>query len=63
MSEDLLTVEQVAEKLQLHRDTVRRYIREGKLPSVRVSATVVRVKQSDLDKFIQERYIDKPEKS
>lgn len=62
MSDDLLTIEQVAEKLQLHPDTVRRYIRERKLPAVRISATVVRVKQSDLDKFIQERYTDKPEK-
>ena len=59
MSEDLLTIEQVAEKLQLHKDTVRRYIREGKLPGVRISATVVRVKQSDLDKFIQEKSTDK----
>jgi excisionase family DNA binding protein len=62
MSDELLTIEQVAEKLQLHPDTIRRYIRERKLPSVRISATVVRIKQSDLDKFIQERYTDKPEK-
>ena len=61
MSDELLTIEQVAEKLQLHPDTIRRYIRERKLPGVRISATVVRVKQSDLDKFIQERYTDKPE--
>lgn len=59
MSEELLTIEQVAERLQLHSDTIRRYIRENKLPAVRISATVVRVKQSDLDKFIQDRYTDK----
>ena len=58
MAEELLTIEQVAERLQLHADTIRRYIREKKLASVRISATVVRVKQSDLDKFIQEHYRD-----
>jgi len=62
MADELLTIEQVADKLQLHPDTIRRYIRERKLPSVRISGTVVRVKQSDLDKFIEDRYSDKPEK-
>jgi excisionase family DNA binding protein len=62
MSEELLTIEQVAEKLQLHPDTIRRYIRERKLPGVRISATVVRVKQSDLDKFIEERSTTPPDK-
>ncbi len=60
MSEELLTIEQVADRLQLHPDTIRRYIRERKLPGVRISATVVRVKKSDLDKFIEERSTDKP---
>ena len=61
MSEELLTIEKVADRLQLHPDTIRRYIRERKLPGVRISATVVRVKKSDLDKFIEERSTDKPD--
>jgi excisionase family DNA binding protein len=61
MSEELLTIEQVADRLQLHPDTIRRYIRERKLPGVRISSTVVRVKKSDLDKFIEERSTDKPD--
>ncbi|MFL5658464.1 MAG: helix-turn-helix domain-containing protein, partial [Ktedonobacteraceae bacterium] len=60
--EELLTIEQVAERLQLHPDTIRRYIRERKLPGVRISATVVRVKKSDLDKFIEERSTNPPDK-
>ncbi|MGH2493726.1 MAG: helix-turn-helix domain-containing protein [Ktedonobacteraceae bacterium] len=63
MPEELLTIEQVAERLQLHPDTIRRYIREKKLPSVRISGTVVRIKQSDLDKFIQKHYSDEPDES
>ncbi len=63
MSEELLTIEQVAERLQLHPDTIRRYIREKKLIGVRISGTVVRVKQSDLDKFIRDRSTDREEES
>jgi excisionase family DNA binding protein len=62
MPEELLTIEQVAEELQLHPDTVRRYIRERKLVGVRISSTVMRVKRSDLNKFIQDRSTDQPEK-
>jgi excisionase family DNA binding protein len=60
--EELLTVDQVAAELQLHPDTIRRFIREGKIVAVRISSTVVRVKRSELDKFIQDRSTDKPEK-
>jgi excisionase family DNA binding protein len=63
MSEELLTIEQVAERLQLHPDTIRRYIREKKLTGVRISGTVVRVKQSDLDKFIRDHSTDRKEES
>ena len=62
MPEELLTVDQVAAELQLHPDTIRRFIREGKIKAVRISATVVRVKRSELDKFIQDRSTDNPEK-
>ena len=58
MSDDLLTIEQVAERLQLHPDTVRRYIRERILRAVRISATAIRVRQSELDRFIKERETD-----
>lgn len=59
MSDELLTIEQVAEILQLHVDTVRRYIRERKLVAVRLSTTNVRVRRSDLTKFIEDRLTDK----
>ena len=53
--DDLLTIEQVAERLQLHPDTVRRYIREKKMKAVRLSATNLRVRRSELERFIEER--------
>lgn len=58
MDDDLLTVEQVAERLQVHPDTVRRYIREKKLTAIRLSNTNLRVRKSELDRFLKERETD-----
>ena len=58
MAEELLTIEQVASELQLHPDTVRRYIRERKLKAVRIASTALRVRRSELDRFLQERETD-----
>lgn len=55
MADELLTIEQVATELQLHPDTIRRYIRQKKLKAVRIAPTALRVKRSELDKFIAER--------
>ena len=55
MSDALLTVDQVAAELQLHPDTIRRYIREKKLKSVRLSPTNLRIRRSELERFIRER--------
>jgi excisionase family DNA binding protein len=55
LSDELLTVEQVAAELQLHPDTIRRYIREKKLRAVRLSSTNMRIRRSELDRFLKER--------
>jgi len=55
LGDELLTVEQVAAELQLHPDTVRRYIREKKLRAVRLSSTNMRIRRSELDRFLKER--------
>jgi len=55
MADELLTVEEVAEILKLHVDTVRRYIREKKLRSIKLSNTAHRIRRSELDRFLKER--------
>lgn len=55
LNDELLTVEQVAAELQLHPDTVRRYIREKKLRAVRLSSTNMRIRRSELNRFLKER--------
>ncbi len=57
-SEVWLTVEQVAERFQISTETVRRWIRAGELPVLDLGGTKTgyRIKDSDLERFIQERY-------
>ena len=48
MSEELYTVETVAERLKLHPKTVLRFIREGRLRATRVGRSY-RVRRADLE--------------
>ena len=48
MSEEIYTVEQFAERLKLHRKTVLRFIREGRLRAVKVGKSY-RILRSDLE--------------
>jgi len=52
MSEDeYLTTEEAAKLLKLHRDTVRRLIRERKLPHVKVGSQY-RLRRKDLEAWL-----------
>ena len=53
-NDELLTAEQVAARLHLHIATVWRYVREGKLRAVRLSYKGIRIRQSELDRFLNE---------
>ena len=51
--EDLLSPEQVAAELGVHIQTVRGYIRRGKLPAYRLAGErVIRIRRSDLQAFV-----------
>lgn len=50
MSDSLVTVEQAAERLNLHPKTVLRYIRDGRLPATRVGKSY-RIVRTKLDAF------------
>ena len=53
MSEDeYLTTEEAAKLLKLHRDTVRRLIRERKLPYVKVGSQY-RLRRKDLEAWLE----------
>jgi excisionase family DNA binding protein len=52
MPDKSLTVDEIAGTLKLNAQTVRNWIDRGELPAVRVGKRRVRVRQSDLDAFI-----------
>ncbi|MDR5683407.1 MAG: helix-turn-helix domain-containing protein [Armatimonadota bacterium] len=49
---EVLTVEQAAGYLQLHKVTVYKYIREGLLPAARIGK-VYRILRPDLERFLR----------
>ncbi|MFF0628200.1 helix-turn-helix domain-containing protein [Streptomyces sp. NPDC004296] len=59
MSDRLYSVEQVAERLGLHARTVRNYVRDGRLPAVRIGKQY-RIAHEDLETFTG-RPVDAPE--
>ncbi|MGZ3612175.1 MAG: helix-turn-helix domain-containing protein [Ktedonobacteraceae bacterium] len=54
MSEKMLTVEEIAEELRVHPETVRQWIRDGELIAIDISKEY-RVLRSDLDAFLAQR--------
>ncbi len=54
MADELLTIDEVAAELKLHPDTIRRYIRDKKIKSVRLASTAIRIRRSELERFIAE---------
>ena len=53
MSETLLTPEEVAEQMKLHPVTIRRMLRAGELPGVKIGKRQWRVPETALQQFIQ----------
>lgn len=55
MTNGLYTIKGAAKKLKVTQETVRRYIREGRLPAVKVRTTGLRevwgIKPKDLEAF------------
>jgi len=54
LADELLTIDEVAAELKLHPDTIRRNIREKKLKPTRVGGNAIRIRRSELDRFISE---------
>lgn len=51
-----LTVAQIAERLQIDNETVRRWLRSGELPGLLIGRKGgYRVQESDLQAFLQEK--------
>ena len=55
---ELLPLKEVAKQLGVSVVTVRRYIKQKKLAAVRLTDTNLRVRKSELERFIKERETD-----
>ena len=53
--DDLLPLQEVAKRLSVSVETVRRYIKQKKLAAVRLTNTNLRVRESELERFIRDR--------
>lgn len=63
MTDDLLTTTQVAERLKMRVETVRRMIRTGQLEAIEVGKKEYRIRQSVLDTYLAEhKTIPPPER-
>jgi acetyl-CoA synthetase len=51
---EYLTVQEIAKMLKVHEQTVFRWIREGKLDSVKIGSNL-RITQKQLDEFIEKK--------
>ena len=51
--ENLLSFREVSERLGLSIDTIRSYVTQKKLSKVSLSKRSVRIRESELDKFIE----------
>ena len=56
MTEDLLSTSDVARMVGVHAETVREWIRQGKLPAVALPGHK-RVRRKDLDRLLQPKKI------
>ncbi len=50
----LLTIEQVAVRLQVSHSSVEHYIKLGRIPVIRLSERKRRISETDLEKFIDD---------
>lgn len=56
MSDDeLLTTEEIAAELKIHRSTVQRWLREGRMDYIELSQGEYRVRRSALNSFLAQR--------
>ena len=50
-SSPLISIAQAAERLDLSKNTIRKYIADGKLPAYRVGQKLIKLDPADLDRF------------
>jgi excisionase family DNA binding protein len=55
LADPVLSVEQVAEMIGVHHSTIRKWIRKGELPAVKLSGKCLRIRARALQDFLVAR--------
>ena len=63
MEKELLTVEEVAQRIRRSPFTVRKYLREEVIPAIKLDDGTWLVKASDVDAYLKKRRYHKPEET
>ena len=53
-SQTYYTTEEVADLLKVNKESVRRWVRSGKLKAVKLSGKFIRISQDDLNQFVED---------
>ena len=61
LEDRLLTIEEVAEKLRVNQSTIFRLMKNGKLPYIKVSRRFTRIREKDLEHFLNKHTFSKEE--
>ncbi|MBU7583160.1 MAG: helix-turn-helix domain-containing protein [Nostoc sp. TH1S01] len=59
----LLTTHEIAEILRVHQRTVQRWISSNRLKAIKVGPKILRVRQQDLNEFLENQNKDYQEKA
>lgn len=59
----MLTVKEVANKLRVTEATVRNYIRKGEINAIKFGPRLIRMREEDVNDFIEKRQTAKHEKN
>ena len=62
LEDRLLTIEEIAEKLRVNQSTIFRLMKSGKLPYIKVSRRFTRIREEDLEYFLNKHTFGKEER-
>jgi excisionase family DNA binding protein len=57
MDNEYLTPEEVATKLQVHIDTIRRWLRTGELPGMKIGKRQWRIRKTDIERYLSDQRV------
>lgn len=61
MAKTILTLEEVAERLRVNRNTLRTYIKEKGMPHIRIGKRMIRVDEDAFEAWLEKQSVNESE--